>query len=501
MAPRITRRRVLIGTGGAAATCVAAIAASAIIGPRIAEWVTDDSVDDSEHVNALAIPPVLEGDERDGIRQFELTLQEGSRSFIEGSSTPTWGVNGDFLGPTLRMRRSDVVQMSVSNSLPDATSIHWHGMHLPAEMDGGPHQMIDAGTTWTPTWTVDQPATTLWYHPHPHGETADHVWNGIAGMMILDDDTEVSLPHEYGVDDIPVIIQDRRFNDDGEFERREYAFGYFGNRIMVNGTIGARLDVTHSRMRFRILNGSNTRWYNLAFADDRRFQLIATDSGYVEDPAPELTSLLISPGERAEIVVSFQPGDDVMLQNRSATTWQLRDYGTEHDFDVIRFVATASLVEGDDTALPTTSRELPGADGTERSFTLNGHDSINDRTMDMSRIDDVVTADAVEIWDVSASNFATHNFHIHGVTFEVLDFDGEEPPVHQRGPKDTVQLPRGTTVRLLVPFPPFTDEHMPYMYHCHVLQHEDNGMMGQFVVVEPGREDEVDRTIAGAHAH
>ena len=100
-----------------------------------------------------------------------------------------------------------------------------------------------------------------------------------------------------------------------------------------------------------------------------------------------------------------------------------------------------------------------------------------------------------------SSNFASHNFHIHGVSFEVLEFDGEEPPMHQRGPKDTVQVPKGQTVTLRVKFPDYTDETYPYMYHCHILRHEDRGMMGQFLVVEPGREDAVPREIESAHAH
>lgn len=501
MAAGITRRKVLIGAGSIAVTGIAATAGLAILGPKIADWVTDRSVTKTDHVNPLRMPPLDEGNRQNGITRYEAYLKTGSTRFLDGQETPTWGINGDFLGPTLRMHRGDTVQMTVRNELPQASSLHWHGMHLPPEMDGGPHQPIESGGRWEPTWVVDQPAATLWYHPHPHGETADHVWRGLAGMIIVEDDEPVILPSDYGVDDIPLIIQDRRFDDDGEFEEREYAFGYFGNRIMVNGTIGARFDVSHETMRFRLLNGSNTRWYHLAFSDDRPFKLIATDSGYVSDPAPELTSLLLSPGERAEIAVEFAPGDDVMLKNVSASQWKLSDYGTDQDFDVIRFVGGPELQARVEIALPTRNEPDDSVVSGTRNFTLNGHNSINDAEMDMKRIDEVVTSGATEIWEVRATDFASHNFHIHGVTFEVLEVNGETPPTAMRGPKDTAQVPKGKTVSLLVRFPRYTNEHFPYMYHCHVLRHEDQGMMGQFLVVEPGREDDVDTTLDTNHQH
>lgn len=304
------------------------------------------------------------------------------------------------------------------------------------------------------------------------------------------------------MDDVPLVIQDRGFDGDGSFDRTDWAFGYFGDHILVNATWGARFDVTRQLTRFRILNGSNTRWYNLAFADDRPFCLIATDAGYVGEDPPELTNLLISPGERAEIVVAFEPGDDVMLMSKGEDRWQLDDYGVENDFDVIRFVAGDELEESDELRIPPFDSALgePVSEN-RRRFTLEGHSTINGEEMDMSRIDEVITAGAEEIWEVSATNFSSHNFHIHGVSFEVLDVDGKEPPLHQRGPKDTVQLLKGKTATLRVQFPEHTDEKYPYMYHCHILRHEDNGMMGQFLVVEPGRENAVPRNIEGSHAH
>lgn len=497
---RITRRKLIIGS--TVAVGVAGLTGAAIVGPRISTWMTDSSVTSTEHEADLNVPPLYEGEMLDGVRQFALTMQEGISEFVSGQSTSTWGVNADFLGPTLRASRGETVRIEVKNDLPNESVLHWHGMHLPAEMDGGPHQIIAPGESWVPIWDVDQPAATLWYHPHPHGATADHVWKGLAGLFIIDDDVEASLPSEYGVDDIPLVIQDRGFEDDGDFDNTEWSFGYFGDHILVNGTWGAKFDVTRRLTRFRILNGSNTRWYNLAFEDDRPFRLIATDAGYVGEDPPEITSLLISPGERAEIVVAFDPGDDVMLMSKGEDRWQLDDYGVENDFDVIRFVAGDDIDDSNEIAVPAFESMLgqPVSEN-RRRYALEGHNSINGKEMDMSRIDEVITAGAEEIWEVSATRFASHNFHIHGVSFEVLDVDGEEPPVHQLGPKDTAQILKNKTVTLRVTFPEYTDETYPYMYHCHILRHEDNGMMGQFLVVEPGRENEAPRRIEGFHDH
>ena len=189
----------------------------------------------------LVIPPLAESSvDANGRRTFELTAQEG-RTSIGGDQVRTWGFNGDYLGPTLRAERGEKVAVRVSNGLDEPTTVHWHGMHLPAAMDGGPHQMVAAGDQWTAEWTIDQPAATLWYHPHPHGQTMDHVSRGLAGMFIVDDPAEdvLGLPSEYGVNDLPVIVTDptvRRGEVSTSSER--------GDGVLVNGTQGPYVEVT-----------------------------------------------------------------------------------------------------------------------------------------------------------------------------------------------------------------------------------------------------------------
>ncbi|WP_230859994.1 multicopper oxidase family protein [Actinoplanes aureus] len=446
--------------------------------------------------NRLRIPPLR--DPRpgaDGVRRFPLTLRTGHTEFLTGKPAETWGINGSYLGPTLRMRRGDLVAMDVRNQLPQPSTLHWHGMRLPARMDGGPHQTIATGGTWSPQWRVDQPAATLWYHPHPHGETADHVWRGLAGMIIIADDA--GLPARYGHDDIPLVIQDRVIGDDGEMEHdKRPTFGLMGDDILVNGTLGAQLEVYTTLVRFRLLNGSNARVYHLGFADGREFHVVAGDAGLLTAPAAT-ARITLSPGERAEIVVAFAPGEPAVLRGFAGD-----DDVDDGNHQILRISAAADLSRS--PALPD---RLPGAGPVAvpagarvRRFKLSGHDEINDREMDMNRVDEVVPAGAREIWEVRNAVYA-HNFHIHGVDFTVLDVDGTPPPAWQAGRKDTVYLPPKKTARLAVEFDRHTDAATPYMYHCHILRHEDDGMMGQFTVVPPGTESWAPRTVSHAGHH
>lgn len=187
--------------------------------PALRTAVTGRSIDTVGRIaftHRVQAPPLAESRfDGEGRRVFELDIRQGTREFIAGRRSPAWGVNGECPGPTLRAARGETVLIDVANGVDEATSLHWHGMHLPPTMDGGPHRMIEPGATWSPTWRIDQPGASLWYHPHPHGKTAQHLYRGVAGMFLIDDDdtTAKSLPHRYGIDDVPVIVQDRRFVD------------------------------------------------------------------------------------------------------------------------------------------------------------------------------------------------------------------------------------------------------------------------------------------------
>ncbi|MFI2489045.1 multicopper oxidase family protein [Promicromonospora kroppenstedtii] len=445
----------------------------------------------------LRIPPLAEATAvASGALSFALGIQTGETQLKDGAPTRTWGINGTYLAPTIRARRGETVEIAVHNGLDRETSLHWHGMHLPAAMDGGPHQPVAAGETWTPRWTVDQPAATLWYHPHVHGATADHTYRGLTGLFIVDDeDTDaLGLPTTYGVDDVPMIVQDRALDGDNQFVERlplAGSLGVIGDEILVNGTLGPYLDVTTRLVRLRLLNASNARLYNFGFSDDRTFALIGTDGGLLAAPW-ETNRLYLSPGERAEIVVAFEPGETVDL--RSYPSPDLggasgRLDGFADRLDICRFRAADTLA--DETALPAALGEAPdlaGADvAAERSFVLSS-DQINGRSMAMDRIDFGVREGTVEVWEVTNDNGYIHNFHVHDVQFQVLTVDDAAPPPHLSGWKDTVLLVQGSRYRLAMRFTDHTDPNVPYMYHCHLLQHEDDGMMGQFVVLAEGEQ-------------
>ncbi len=465
-----------------------------------------DTTGEVDFDRELAIPPLAESTvDSYGRRVFELTARTGTSDLGADEPTSTWGFNGDYLGPTLRAERGEEVLVNVHNDLDEATTVHWHGMHLPAAMDGGPHQMVDPGDSWSPTWTIDQPASTLWYHPHPHGETTEHVARGLAGVFILEDPqaAALGLPREYGVDDVPVIVQDKALRGDGRL--RESAS--LGEDLVVNGTPGPYFDVSTERVRLRLLNASTERVYDFGLDNDAAFELIASDGGLL--PEPHRTDRVrLSPGERAEIVVSMDPGETRVLRSYPPElgvnffTERFSGGGATLDLLQLRAADTLTPSPGVPATLAPANAEAAGQESDAartRTFELQGR-SINGKSMDMSRIDEVVTLGDTEIWEVTNTDGSPHNFHVHDVQFGVLTVDGREPGPELSGLKDTVYLPPDAQYRLLLTFTDYADADTPYMYHCHLLKHEDAGMMGQFVVVEPGIDVDASMSM-GSHPH
>ena len=439
----------------------------------------------------LPIPPLYEGELDGNIRRFELTAQEGEFEIVPGTKTKTWGFNGPWLGPTLYMRRGEQIDMTVHNELPEATVVHWHGLHLPATADGGPALMFDPGESWSPSWTVDQAAATCWYHPHPHEKSALHAYRGLAGGIVLDDDDSVfpGLPNDYGVDDIPVIIGDANFTEDGQLDEES---GWVGDTPLINGITKPRFQATTRRVRLRVLNGAVLRFRYLTLGVP--FHVVATDQGFLESPV-EVDGVLLSPGERVEIVVDLEPGKDLTLRDDKLPNWgglpdkdTAETFGATDVFDLLEIVAPAE----DAPASPALADklvpfELPQATGVEREFRMKNME-INGKSMDMTRVDFAVDHKGPEIWHVTNENDdMLHNFHVHNARFAVQGVENGEVEF-TAGWHDTIEVPPLATVTLLVDIGYYPDPTLAYMYHCHMLNHEDSGMMGQFVVVEPGQE-------------
>ncbi len=492
-AARPRRRRGLVAIAIAVALVLLAGGAAVWFATSVGR-PTPPAAGSTEFAQPLRIPELAPSTLVDGVRVFALEAREGRTSFVAQGETPTFGYNGSYLGPTLVAERGERVRVDVRNSLAESTTVHWHGMHLPAAMDGGPHTPIAAGATWHPEWVIDQPAASLWYHPHLHGRTREQVDAGLAGIFLVRDDEEaaLALPRDYGVDDVPVIVQDRSFSVDGAFAGGlgMQFDGVLGDTILVNGTVGAYFEATTERVRLRLLNGSSARMYDFGFADGREFALIGTDGGLLASPVAS-TSVPLSPGERAEIVVSLSPGERAVLQSRAPDPAL---HAGDAAFDVLEVRAAASLAPSPDVppalaAMPVASEADAAA---QRTFVMSGH-NINDRQMDLGRADFVATVGTSEVWTVRNENPLPHSFHVHDTQFRVLSVDGGAPPPRLSGWKDTIALEWNREYRLLVRFDDYADPTTPYMYHCHLLWHEDQGMMGQFLVVEPGQAPDLRR--------
>lgn len=458
--------------------------------------------------NQLLIPNTLSG------TNFTLNLQNGQYQFYSGVNTTTMGANGNILGPTLIMKKGDFVDIKVKNQLGDTTTIHWHGMHVSAANDGGPHTTIAPGAVWNPKFTVMDKAATYWYHPHLHTHTNEQVSMGIAGLIIVRDNEEaaLNLPRTYGVDDFPLVIQTKDFDDNKQIVVPSNS----DDVAMVNATIDAYVDVPQQVVRFRLLNGSSQRVFNVGLSDNRTFYQIASDGGLLSEPL-SLTRLQLAPGERAEILIDFSglQGKAVELKSYASefpngiygatnpgmnTSMVLNGYKPNplngSDFNLVSFrvgatgsqpVTTIPATLVNVSPIPesdaTVTRDLTFSPQTRGMDQLNGKFLINDVSFDMNVINYTIQLNNVEIWTLENNSAIAHPFHIHDVQFYILDRDGNAPPASEQGRKDVVLVKPQETVRFITVFEDFADDTVPYMYHCHMLSHEDQGMMGQFNVV------------------
>ncbi len=459
----------------------------------------------------FVVPPLASATRNGNRLHFALDIRQGSTRFYEGIDTPTLGVNGDYLGPVLRARKGDRVSFTVNSHLRQDATLHWHGLKLPARMDGGPHQVIRPGTSWSPEFKLIQPAASYWYHAHTHQLTGFQVYHGLAGMFIVDDEVSDSLglPDEYGVDDLPVVIQDRAFNRDGSFRyvssMHDRMRGMLGDTILVNGVVTPTLSAKRSLLRLRLLNGSNARIYNLEFSDQRPFTMIAGDGGFLPRPAV-LESLRLAPGERAEVLLDLSDGKEVVLRSQPTGSagmpgmMSMMMGGGNERLGIMRIVPPSGK-DHNKIDLARMHVDLPDWSDKpimqRRKLTLDmlmgprmmmgrvagtPPFSINGQALDMDVINFSVRKSSFEIWELGNNSVLAHPFHIHNTQFRVLARSDRPIPPHESGLKDTVIIDPGERVRLLVPFPDYADEQNPYMYHCHILEHEDGGMMGQFTV-------------------
>ena len=426
---------------------------------------------------------------------YEVTQQIGYKQIIPGLTTAVWGYNGIFPGPTIVARTGVPVWLRVRNSLPEATVNHLHGGHVPVSMDGHAMDYIQPGTFHDYLYPNNQVASTLWYHDHTMDRTGAHVIKGLAGFYILQDDFEASLPLPKGAQDIAFVIQDRLFNADGSFNyslsHMSIMNGFKGDVLLVNGAVQPYCKVSTRKYRLRILNGSNSRQYELALGNGAPFVQIGSDGGLLAAPVTR-SSLFICPGERVEVIVDFggeKVGRQIVLKNL---------LGSGRTADVMRF--DVSKKETDTASIPSRLRpimRMPESMAMKtRTFVLGMSMqnmqpvmTINGLAYDHMRVDADPMLDCTEIWEFVNPMNMYHPMHAHDIMWQVLDRNGVPPPAWEMGLKDTFYVPPNGRVRVIGTFAHYACDpdmmaHLSnYMLHCHILEHEDHGMMAQFKVM------------------
>ncbi len=436
----------------------------------------------------LPVPPLLES--RRGQPLF-LTLQRSHWSFSGDTSNkaPVWGVNGIYLGPTIRVWNGDDVKLIYSNRLNEPVAMTVAGLQVPGPLMGGAPRMMSPGTDWAPVVPIRQAAATCWYHANTPNRMAPHVYNGLAGMWLIEDSISKSLPipNHYGVDDFPLIIQDKRLDN---FGAPAYdppgSGGFVGDILLVNGVQSPFVEVSRGWVRLRLLNASNSRRYQLTLSDGRPFQVIASDQGFL--PAPvAVQQLSLAPGERREILVDMSQGNEVSISAGVAATIVERLRGL---FEPSTILTSTTVVTLRPTGmLPLVTDNLPMRlvadqilDGIPvRTRELRLGDSlpgINGAIWDMTRIDIQAQQGSFERWIIHAD--IPQSFHIEGVTFLVKSVNGAQPMGEDRGWKDTVWV--DGDIELLVMFPQASSQHFPFVYHSQTLEMADRGTAGQLLV-------------------
>jgi FtsP/CotA-like multicopper oxidase with cupredoxin domain len=435
------------------------------------------------------------------------------RQIWSDATTSVIGVGG-YPGQTIELRSGDRLRVQFHNMLSEPLAIHWHGMDVPADMDGHPMDQFVPNAMRTYAFDVQQRAGMYFYHSHAHGRTASQVYQGLYGLVRVRDAEEDALGLPTGEFEVPLVIQDVRVNAQRQLvyqpdmiDRME---GHLGNVALVNGTPDAYLPVKRAWYRLRLVNASNARIYHIAFSDDRPFHVIGSDGGLLAS-AVQTTMVPLAPGERYDILVDLTD-----LDIGSSVTLVSKPYPTEpghmgsplypqgRAFDLVRL----DRIDGDGPSfqiperLSSIERYEPSQAVRTRSFELAMTMSfgmvhtINGKLFDMSRIDERIRRGDLEIWEfVNKDGDMTHPMHLHGGQFQIISRNGStEIPAWERGWKDTFIVHPNERIHVAVRFDHYTGV---FLVHCHNLEHEDEGMMLNYEVTTPSSvHDHVDTLTA-----
>ncbi|HDG1693939.1 multicopper oxidase CueO [Kluyvera ascorbata] len=488
----------------------------------------------------LPIPPLLAADANN---QILLTVQAGKTQFA-GKTATTWGYNGSLLGPAIQLQQGKPITVKINNTLPEETTVHWHGLEVPGEVDGGPQGVIQPGGSRTVTFTPTQRAATCWFHPHQHGKTGHQVAMGLAGLVLIEDEDsqKLMLPKQWGIDDVPVIMQDKKFTAAGEIDYQldvmSAAVGWFGDTLLTNGVTYPQHTPPRGWLRLRLLNGCNARSLTIATSDKRPMYVVASDGGLLAEPV-KVSELPMLMGERFEVLVDARDGKPFDILTLPVTQMGMAVAPFDKAVPVLHVqpigIPGSATLPDTLVAVPA----LPSLDGlTERKLQLSmdpmldmmgmqalmqkygnqamggmdhggmmGHggmkmdhggmgnmhhgdggfdfhnaNRINGKAFDMNVPMFAAAKGQYERWVISGEgDMMLHPFHIHGTQFRILRENGQPPAAHRAGWKDTVRVEGGVS-EVLVKFDHSAPKEQAYMAHCHLLEHEDTGMMLGFTV-------------------
>ena len=462
------------------------VAVSAYVGNANAQHQHTPAARDSvtpgtgRHVRQAGVPaPVLRE------VKVSLTAAPSKLSMVPGTVSDVFAYNGTVPGPTLEFREGDRVTIHFRNDLPVPTTVHWHGLHIPFEADGSPFHPVAPGAAHDYVFTIRKGAAgTYWYHPHPHHATASQVARGLYGAIVIravDDPLPASLPEKV------LLLSDNRFLEDGALDlpeshthagRIDAENGREGGVLFVNGEVMPTIRIRSGEtQRWRVINASAARVYRLSLPG-HTFLHVGSDGGLFEIPV-EVNEIVLGNGERAELLVrgTGDPRSSVPLQalpyDRYIPQTKPADWNRTRELLTLSYSADAPITP---PPIPARLRHVPALDSTlataTRVMVLTQH-LINGRSMDMGRSDVRAPLGATEIWQVENLVGMDHPFHLHGFQFQVIDRNGVPEPY--RSWKDVVNVPKHSTARFIVRYDNYPGK---WMFHCHILDHEDHGMMG-----------------------
>ncbi len=423
-----------------------------------------------------------------------LTAANARAEFVPGLSTPILAYNGQSPGPLIEVNEGDQVAIQFVNNIGEISTIHWHGVPVPADQDGAAMAPVADGTERAYSFTLPVGfAGTCWYHPHPHMKTAEQVYRGLAGAFIVKPKQD-PVPAGYG--DTVLQITDLRLAADGSMPPDtmiDHMNGRIGDHLLVNGLKNPVLTVAAgTRRRFRLLNATNARFLRLSFGA-APFTLLGTDGGYLEAPVPGQNEVFLPPASRLDVVVDFAEPGSFVLQTLAYEHGWMGPGRPDDTSQKLLSVKVATTRSAPLPPLPARLRDIenPGEPVVTRRLVLGENMggmggmggmgmamTINNRRFDMNRVDLTSKVGQLEMWEVSNPTDMDHPFHIHGNSFQLRELvdlkTGAVTPPPRRALLDVVNVPRGHAARLMV------RQMLPglRMYHCHILEHEDLGMMG-----------------------